>query len=205
LNSGGVKQAADVDNGCMKPRTPNSVITQKKKTFGKRSSYYLSTSLCSIMSFGWSAGDVLNLILFLNKVRVALKDAGGAVEDYQSEVNFLQSLTITLDHIHAIQQLPAKPDSQDLIENLHSHYALIREPLGAFKQDIQPKFEKHLSRNSIASRFQSIPYRIQWALSVSKKVKKLRERVSGPLAAIQVILLQQLLSVFPIPTSFLAF
>jgi hypothetical protein len=76
------------------------------------------------MSFGWSVGDVIASLKFLNNVRIALKDTGGAANYYQQDATFLASLSDTLG---LLTQLPAGVIVTSLAPNSHDHINLSRE------------------------------------------------------------------------------
>ncbi|RYP68622.1 hypothetical protein DL770_008414 [Monosporascus sp. CRB-9-2] len=144
------------------------------------------------MSFGWSASDIAAALQLLNKIRISLKDTGGAVSDYQEEVCFLQTILLTLRHLEALQ---AAPLDLNLSNNIQYHSDQIREPLGTFLRDIQRIFETNLGADaSKLKKALSTSKKIQWALSTSKKVKKLREKIACPLSAILVAMSQQIIS-----------
>src|SRR6266702_3239936 len=143
------------------------------------------------MSFGWSASDIVAAFNLLNKIRIALKDAGGAISDYQEEVSFLQTITLTLTHLKALQEAPL---DINLLNNIRCHCDHIRGPLGTFLSDIQHSFETSLGAEaSKLNKVLSSPKRIQWALSTSKNVKALREKIASPLSAILVAMSQQIM------------
>lgn len=138
------------------------------------------------MSFGWSAGDLLAAFEFLNKVRVALKEAGGAASDYQAEIAFLTSLNATLKHLDALQSVPINPG---LVATIKEHCEQVQKPLDAFLRAARDKYAR-LEKRTSAADVLSAPRKVQWALSTSKQVKELRGRIAGNLDAIQITLMQ---------------
>lgn len=142
------------------------------------------------MSFGWSVGDLVGAVQLLRKVVVALKDAGGASDEYGEEVAFLQSLAVTLRHLDALQS--SRVD-QEVFLNLQEHCKQVKEPVLLFLKDIQRRFQGPLGQKTSWANVSPATRRVQWALSVSKRVKGLRRKVSGNIDAIQLCLSHQTL------------
>ena len=142
------------------------------------------------MSFGWSAGDVATAIRLLYKVGVALKEAGGASSEYQDTTSFLQTLTRTLEHLNALQNTQLDPG---IANNLREQCEQIRKPLEEFLRDVE-KYESGLGVQAQSKRRKilSVPRKLQWALSASKEAKKLQDRVAVPMAAVGLVLGQQI-------------
>lgn len=142
------------------------------------------------MSFGWSVGDLVGAVQLLRKVVIALKDAGGASDEYGEEVAFLQSLAVTLRHLDALQSLRV---DRDVLLNLQEHCTQVREPVLLFLKDIQRRFRGPLGHKTSWMNVAPATRKVQWALSVSKRVKGLRRRISGNIDAIQLCLSNQTL------------
>jgi hypothetical protein len=140
------------------------------------------------MSFGWSAGDIVAALQLLHKVTIALKDTGGALSDYQDVSSFLNVLSVMLRHLKALQAAPLYPDLAKILELLCEQ---VRLPLLTFLEHIRSSFERDLGADSTRLKFLTARRKIQWALSTSKKVKDLREKIGGPIAAIGIVLSQQ--------------
>jgi hypothetical protein len=144
------------------------------------------------MSFGWSVGDILAGLQLLHQIGTALKDSGGASSEFQDSVSFLQTLSRTLNHLNAIQNKPVDPDIAENLKNQCSH---IRVPLTEFLDDVRRRYGPSLGVNSTRNKIFAAPRKIQWALSTSKKIKKLQERIAVPMAAVGMILGQQVMCV----------
>jgi hypothetical protein len=54
------------------------------------------------MSFGWSAGDIAQCVQLLINIRKALKDSGGSAAEYQSAVDFLKGVEMTVQGVEDI-------------------------------------------------------------------------------------------------------
>lgn len=142
------------------------------------------------MSFGWSVGDLIGAARLLRKIIIALKDAGGASEEYREEIAFLQNLAVTLSHLDALQLAPLE---RDILLNLQEHCKQLREPLLLFLKDIQHQFQKPLGQKQSLANAIATCRKVQWALSVSKRVRGPRQKISGSIDAIQLCLSHQTL------------
>jgi hypothetical protein len=140
------------------------------------------------MSFGWSTGDIVAALQLLHKAAIALKDTGGASSDYQDATSFLDVLSVTLQHVKALQAAPLDPD---LAINLRQLCEQVQEPISSLCGHIRSSFERDLGSDSTRLKFLTTSRKLQWALSTSKKVKALREKIGGPIAGIGIVLGQQ--------------
>lgn len=171
------------------PHFSLSLSSSPHRSSGEGRSTNFPVQQHSIMSFGWSVGDILAAVGLLNKIRVALKDAGGASSGYQDEIAFLQSLVVTLRHLDSLHLAPIDPE---IAATLQKHCLQVRKPLDAFLQNAQRRFAV-LGNTTPWADVSSVHYKIRWELSTSKQVKGLREKISGNLDAIQIALSQQTL------------
>jgi hypothetical protein len=147
------------------------------------------------MSFGWSASDLLAALMVLNKIRVALKDSGGASSDYQEESGFLQLVSTTLETLNSLESVALDADA---FNNLQQICQQIHGPLRPFLDKVNRDFEDKLGPQTVSKNqvwFSRAPRMIQWALSTSKRVQQLKERIVVPLLALQIGLSQQIMSV----------
>lgn len=142
------------------------------------------------MSFGWSVGDLVGAARLLRKIIVALKDAGGASEEYREDIAFLQGLAVTLSHLDALQLAPLE---RDILLNLQEHCLQLREPMLSFLKDIQHRFQEPLGQKQSWTNAVATSRKVQWALSVSKRVRGLRRKISCSIDAIQLCLSHQTL------------
>lgn len=140
------------------------------------------------MSFGWSAGDIVAALKLLHQIGIALRDSGGASSEFQDTLSFLQTLSRTLQHLNALQ---ATLLDSDLSDNLREQCDHIRVPLTELLDDVGRRFGSTLGVNSIANRVFAAPRKIQWAVSTSKKIKRLQDRIAVPMAAVGLMLGQQ--------------
>jgi hypothetical protein len=94
----------------------------------------------------------------------------------------------TLEHLNALQTTPLDPG---IINNLREQCDHIRVPLEGFLRDVE-KFQPSLCLQSKRNKLVRAPRKLQWALSASKEARKLQDRVAVPMAAVGLILGQQI-------------
>jgi hypothetical protein len=142
------------------------------------------------MSFGWSVGDIVASLQLLNKAISALKEIDGASSDYQHVINFLGLLTVTLQHLKALQYAPLDPD---LSMNLEQHCTAVQGPLKSFLERIRTRFDKDLGGDKTRPKILTAGPKLQWALSTSKEVKDLERKIGGHIGAIGLVMSQQIM------------
>jgi hypothetical protein len=131
-------------------------------------------------AFGWSASDLVVAAQFVVKVAVALREAGGAASEYQESVDFLCAVELTLQNICKVRSLP-RCDIHAAI--VHEQAQSIGSALKIFIDDIDG-FDKSLGTKRKRGFHHGALRKVQWAIFVSKRVTKLREKISLPIATI---------------------
>lgn len=145
------------------------------------------------MSFGWSAGDIVASLQLLNQIRIALKDSEGSKSEYQNETAFLDNLSVTLRTLGSVQPGTLQPA---VSESISSHAEHIGKPVDRFLGDVQSQFGPNLGHFPTTTRGRmwgssvSTVRKIQWALSTSKKIRALRDRIGAELLSLQIQLSQ---------------
>lgn len=135
--------------------------------------------------FGWSASCVLEALKIANKVRKALKDAGGAAAQYQDAVLYFNSFHATFEHLEDHIKQTTDTTYSDTIQ---SQLKLINAPWEKFKTSFG-KYENSLSKASTRSRLRNTPRKVQWALKeLDIEIQNLKTAISQPLQAIKCIL-----------------
>ncbi|ESZ94272.1 hypothetical protein SBOR_5340 [Sclerotinia borealis F-4128] len=145
--------------------------------------------------FGWSAGDLVAAISVAVKVSKALKDAGGAKEDYRESVAFLESLSVTLQVLHKYYGANLNQNDFSAVE---AQMLLIQDPIDAFTKSVKLKYEPELGtqpRAGYRAGLKGVSKKIQWALWMNKESERLSSKISTPLAAIQMRLSIQIISI----------
>jgi hypothetical protein len=136
------------------------------------------------MSFGWSVGDIALALQIIYKVGSALKEAGGASSAYQEATTFLESLQSTLEHLRIFSSTTI--DQSKALE-LQRQVSEIRSLVETFVEDIR-KYEVALGGNSSMGRLRSAPRKVQWALQMQKRLKKLQDQVTAPMMTLSLLL-----------------
>jgi hypothetical protein len=132
-----------------------------------------------MMSFGWSAGDVVAGVKLFVKIGKALKDSGGSKSEYQDAVGFLESVSSI---ITGLQQIRDSNPELEWGEGLVTQSNVVMSVVKAFKDRTNiDKYEKSLGASSQRSRVQTIGKEIQFELS---SVKRLQSDISQPLVVL---------------------
>jgi hypothetical protein len=140
-------------------------------------------------TFGWSASDLVLAIQTVRTIIDALDKADGASAHYQSTTAFLRGVLNTL---HLLRSATAAGLDANYTSAVHEQVDLIKTPLAEFILEIA-KYEKSLGTSSTRSSLKALPRKLQWAFTVEEKVIKLERKVAGPMACINVLLVQQAL------------
>jgi hypothetical protein len=136
------------------------------------------------MSFGWSAGDIAFALQILYRVGSAFKEAGGASSAYAETTIFLDSLQKTLEHLRIFASTTFDADK---IDELRNQVSQLRGPVTRFVDDVK-KFEPALAATSKGGKFLSVTRKVQWALQMPKKLKKLQSEVTVPMMTLSLLL-----------------
>lgn len=131
-------------------------------------------------AFGWSASDLVVAAQFVVKVAVALRETGGAASDYQESIDFLCAVELTLQNICKVRSLPRCNVHATIV---HEQAQSIGGALKIFIDDIEG-FDTSLGTKRKRGFHHGALRKVQWATFVSKKVTKLREKISLPIATI---------------------
>jgi uncharacterized protein YoxC len=138
--------------------------------------------------FGFSVGDFIAGGQILIQVINAFKEAGGASSKYASEVSFLTSLKLTIDHLERFVSKTSSSQSNDLPQDVSKLLQDIREPWEDFKMFLD-KYEPSLGSSSSRSKLAKAPRTIQYTVKdISGKVEKLRRQTEQPLQAVNSLL-----------------
>jgi hypothetical protein len=65
-------------------------------------------------------------------------------------------------------------------------------------EDVGKRFECALGVNRARNKLLAAPKKIQWAISTSKKIKQLQDRIAVPMAAVGMLLGQQVMYVLDV-------
>lgn len=141
--------------------------------------------------FGWSVGDLVASLQLVVKIAGALKETGGAKSDYQESIEFLLGLETTLQNLRSVAPSLVNQPQESAVQ---LEAKKIVKPLSIFLAKIQ-NFHGALGLESKRSPWRTAPRKVQWAIFVSKEVKKLRDRISVPMFSLNILLQSQTLYV----------
>ena len=127
--------------------------------------------------FGWSAGDLVRAIELIVTITGALRDSGGASEEFQESVQFLCGLELTLQNLRTIFAALPHACPRNLLD---FQAGLIEKPVTEFINNLQA-YDPSLAPNASKTSPKVVARKIQWAVYTSKKVKKLQSRLMLPL------------------------
>jgi hypothetical protein len=131
-------------------------------------------------AFGWSAGDLAQTVQLVIRIGTALRETGGAAQDYQETLDFLCHLELTLQGLQAIAPL-LKNDASSAV--LLSQSQKVEALLKEFIDEVEP-FDRALGPTSKRGWRHGAPRKLQWALLVAKRFKNLQTRIALPVSTI---------------------
>lgn len=143
----------------------------------------------SAPGFGYSAGDFIAAVTLIAKVTKALKDVGGAREEYQALVGELDLLR------QILAKLQAEPDStpdDSSLDHAFANFArqqtkVTVSELTQFLERLS-KFNSSIGEGSRHGWHRGIPRKTQWAVHYASEVEKMRVKLGTQLQIILVAL-----------------
>jgi hypothetical protein len=136
------------------------------------------------MSFGWSAGDVATAIALTYKLIQVLDTCDGAAGDYRGGVSFLRDLTRSLEPLQTFTSCNANPIYGREIEE---QVECIKKPVEDFLAAVL-KYEPSLGPAAKVGHHQHIVRKLQWTMSMSKKVLGLRKKIESHMRIIDTLM-----------------
>lgn len=140
--------------------------------------------------FGWSVGDVILLAKTTRTIHQALKDEGGAADDFQEAMESLASLQLILEHIQQVLE-KADPAFRNALA------AQLQKSIGSISDmttKLQSKYGNELDSTSSLSRnrYRAIHRKTRWALSAAKDVSQFQNHLYHQVQHFQLLMLAQL-------------
>ncbi len=136
------------------------------------------------MSFGWSAGDLAQAIIFIKTVAQALDGVTGAASDYRATVDFLESLKLTLEPLPSLSLIGLPIALKD---NISSQLARIKQPVQDFGKEAA-KLLPSLGDCAPRRRFSNVKSKLQWHFLISNRADKLKTQISRDLQVLDTLL-----------------
>ncbi|KFY27092.1 hypothetical protein V491_01039 [Pseudogymnoascus sp. VKM F-3775] len=140
------------------------------------------------MSLGWSAGDIVSSISTLVKVGRAIKETGGAANEYQEALSFLVSVEATL---RGLETISASNPDLTLNDELVEQARLLKSAVDDFRKKVD-KYDLSLGADSDRRKVRRIPREVQFALS--ETIKELRAAIIQPQLVLDICINLQTLS-----------
>ena len=135
--------------------------------------------------FGFSAGDFIAAIDVTIKVTKALRDAGGAADEYRSVVQELTLLRSVLDQVQDGGRTGPFKDFAKAQADIT--LSTLSEFLGTIS-----KFDAALGQQAGSGWYRGAGKKARWALKYAKEVEKLRARVGTQLQVLNALLTLEL-------------
>ncbi|KAK4465439.1 hypothetical protein QBC42DRAFT_12890 [Cladorrhinum samala] len=132
----------------------------------------LQWSVMAARAFGFSAGDFVSAIKLIKHAGKALKDAGGAAEDYRNFKKGLSSLHTGLTQLQLSPLHESSPFALSTKEQIKVTLVSISEFL-----TLIAKFDAKLGREAPTEWYQGAGRKVQWAVIYAKRVEELRAKV----------------------------
>ena len=138
-----------------------------------------------VPAFGFSVSDFIAVTQLIKKILAALKNSGGAADDYQSLLIELQHLQLLLE---SLCDLPTHSSSS------LNHYNAVRGmafevqvPLRAFAEKMKAYYGK-LGPTADMSSWRSAKSKIQWAVSMREEVREMRAVLTMKIVSVSILL-----------------
>jgi len=126
----------------------------------------------------------------LYTVSKALRESCRASSDFAEISSFLTTLQTTLQFLQSLDTISFNPESK---KSIAEQCQQIQRHVDVFLKDTL-KYEPALKSAKKNSKILTAPRKIQWAFVMPSKVKKLREKIRGPIVTVNTLLgLQTLL------------
>jgi hypothetical protein len=126
-----------------------------------------NSSLCPIMSFGWSAGDIAATLALLCNVIQVLDTADGAASSYREAVGFLRDLKRTLEPLQRIVNLDADSTYGPEIAEQVEH---IRGPMADFlKKAVE--YKTSLGKKATGGHHRHVWKKLKWFVLQEKRLQ----------------------------------
>ncbi|KAL1617637.1 hypothetical protein SLS54_007641 [Diplodia seriata] len=119
-------------------------------------------------------GDCIAIADVLIKCAKALRDSGGAVEEYQDAEEYATALKTGLEHLRRLEQNPVQATPSELGQAV----SLCEKSLGRLFQR-KAKYESSLGKDGHVNQLSTLFRKMQWTLVNSKDVKDLRSALSS--------------------------
>lgn len=137
------------------------------------------------MSFGWSAGDIITALNLIADVVSALRDAGGAAEEYQRTTTELEHLKQALSEVC---KLEASEGLETTVYAIQRTALTCQKPLVDFLESIKG-YNASLAKAKTDGVMKDVFKKVKWrAMKKAEAVAKLRAELVGFVSSICMLL-----------------
>ena len=131
-------------------------------------------------AFGWSVGDLVQAIQFMVRIGQALKDTGGASDDYQESVDFIHGVEVTLKNLEVVARLSPTGAA---IHSIAPQAQRIQQCVRSFMESIEG-YETSLGLDRKKGFHRGMWQKGKWAIFVSKRCKELQGKIAFVMTSI---------------------
>jgi hypothetical protein len=134
--------------------------------------------------FGFSAGDFVTVLNLFKEIGLALRDHGGASEDYRRTVAELETVKAILQQL---QSLPSAVPNVSYVNAIKGQALLLQNEVSGFL-DRLARYDGALGHGSVRGVHRGVISKAKWAILVRKEVKELREIVDAQCRRIELLM-----------------
>jgi hypothetical protein len=137
-----------------------------------------------VPAFGFSLGDFIAAFSLIHDVSTALKDSGGAAEEYQSLLEELQHLELILQQLQVIRA--SSTQSQNHYNAICGMARTIEHPLHNFMKKME-KYNRGLGYNSSRG-LKAAGRKVQFTLAMRDDIAQLRAAITMKIVTLSLLM-----------------
>ena len=134
--------------------------------------------------FGFSVGDFVTVLNLFKEIGLALRDHGGASDDYQQTVGELETISAILQQL---QCLPSVTPNVSQVNAIKGQAQLSQDAVSKFLENVA-RYKSSLGYESAKGLHRGILHKAKWATLVSREVKELRAVINAQCLSIKLLL-----------------
>ena len=134
--------------------------------------------------FGFSVGDFVTVLNLFKEIGLALRDHGGASDDYQKTIEELETINEILQQL---QCLPSATADLSQINAIKAQAQLSQHAVSRVL-DNAAKYNSSLGHGSAKGLYRGMISKAKWATIVSKEVKRLKEVINAQCLSIKLLM-----------------
>lgn len=134
--------------------------------------------------FGFSVSDFVTVLNLFKDIGLALRDRGGASEDYRRTVAELETIKAILQQL---QSLPSAAPNASYVNAIKGQALLSQNEVSGFLERLA-HYDSSLGYGSLRGAYRGVISKAKWATLVRKEVKELREIIDAQCRRIKLLL-----------------